>query len=64
MATQLHAITAASRRAAFWPSIAAASAQIRQGRCPQLGRERPHNPAVVRPASPESSSPPRRDEGR
>jgi hypothetical protein len=65
MPTQLHAITAASRRVSFWPSIAAASAQICQGRGQPVGRERPHSSAVVRPASPElSSSRPRAGEGR
>jgi hypothetical protein len=65
MSTELNAITATSRRVAFWPSIAAASAQICHERGQPLGRERPQSSAVLRPASPEFSSAIRRaSEGR
>lgn len=52
MATQGHTIDGKPSYASFWPSIAAASAQLSQRRFPRSGRVQSGNPAVPGLASP------------
>ena len=52
MATQVLTIHGKRSYASFWPSIAAASAQLSQRRFVRAGRVPSGNPAVPGPASP------------